>query len=77
MPGKRWKQSEDEAQVSSVVVKLTTICQNSSLLQRINKIVVDVSKITSEAYNLANFHVLRCIEEGRELPPITQMFFYT
>ena len=74
---KRRKQSEDETQVSSAVVKFTTICQNSSLVRKINKIVFDLNKITSEAYHLANFHVLRCIEGGQELAPITQMFFYT
>ena len=64
MPWKRGKQSEEETQQSSEVVKLTTICKNNALAQRINKVVVEINKITSEAYRLINFHVLWSIEGG-------------
>ena len=62
---------------SCLVVKWTTICKEIPFFfSRIQDLVLMWNKVALEAYQFANFHVLRCMESDSKLPEIDQTFFY-
>jgi hypothetical protein len=65
---------------STIQIKLNSVLQ-SNFRQPIHEIFSNVSsnisRITFEAYLLANLHVIRLIEEGKDLPTLNQSFFYS
>jgi hypothetical protein len=61
---------------TSVICKLTRICRIPELLQEIRSVPVAMRQVQLEGWHLANLHILRCFNEGEDVPDLEQMFFY-
>jgi hypothetical protein len=60
---------------TSIKCSLNKFCKNDYLKSKINELVLNVNKIIFEGYVLANLHIIRMLDEGREVPPLNQKFF--
>ncbi|RLN13759.1 hypothetical protein BBJ28_00005170 [Nothophytophthora sp. Chile5] len=60
---------------SSVVCKLTRVCKDPDLLVEIRRTCLILKQIQLEAWHIANLHVLRCLDNGIDLPALDQTFF--
>ena len=71
-------QDEGSGDTTSVVVKmkLNTFCTDSDLRERIRSLVLGANRLVAEAYAFANFHMLRLLEQGLDLPKIDRSFYY-
>lgn len=58
-----------------VKCSLNRFCKNEFLQSRINDIVLNCNRIMFEAYCFANLHVLRLLDENKEVPKLDQTFF--
>lgn len=60
------------------VVKTTwnSLCHPAAKLLQIDSVLCEVNKAITEAYLLANIHVVRLCSEGLPIPPLNQTFFY-
>jgi len=67
---------EFQGVVSAVKMKLNTFAKNKQLVARIRTLVYDMDQIIAEAYLFANFHVVRLLEEGKDVPAIGRPFYY-
>jgi hypothetical protein len=61
---------------TSVICKLTRICRIPELLQEIRSVSVAMKRVQLESWYLTNLHILRCLNEGEDVPDLEQMFFY-
>jgi hypothetical protein len=61
---------------TSVICKLTRTCRIPELLQEIRSVSVAMRQVQLEGWHLANLHILRCLNEGEDVPELEQMFFY-
>jgi hypothetical protein len=55
---------------TSVICKLTRTCRIPELLQEIQSVSVTMRQVQLEGWHLANLHILRCLNEGEEVPEI-------
>ena len=71
------KPPNDEIKDSFKSVKMTlnTICSNDLLKQRINEFVLNANKIMFESYSLANLHIIKLINQNKQIPVLNQDFF--
>jgi hypothetical protein len=60
---------------TSIKCSLNKFCKNDYLKSKINERVLNVNKIIFEGYVLANLHIFRLLDEGKEVPPLNQKFF--
>jgi hypothetical protein len=60
---------------TSIKCSLNKFCKNDYLKSKINELVLNVNKIIFEGYVLANLHIIRLLDEGKEVPPLNQKFF--
>ena len=60
---------------SVVKVSLNKFCKDDYMKSKLNDIVINANKIMFEAYCFANMHVLKCLDEGKEIPKLNQAFF--
>jgi hypothetical protein len=60
---------------TSIKCSLNKFCKNNYLKSKINELVLNVNKIIFEGYVLANLHIIRLFDEGKEVPPLKQKFF--
>jgi hypothetical protein len=61
---------------TSVICKLTRICWIPELLQETRSVSVAMRQVQLEGWHLANLHILRCLNEGEDVPDLEQIFFY-
>lgn len=69
-------------QVTCVQLRLNQLVTRDNTLRDsifdwINHVVDNLSRMTHEAYTLANLHVLRCLKDTIPLPTLDQSFFYS
>ena len=71
------KPPDDEIKDSFKAVKMTlnTICSNDLLKKRINEFVLNANKIMFESYSLANLHIIKLINQNKQIPVLNQDFF--
>lgn len=62
--------------VSVVKMKLSRFCHSPRLTSHINKIVLEMNTLLSEAYAFSNFHIVRLLETGTDVPPLDHNYFY-
>jgi hypothetical protein len=67
---------ETEDAFSCVKVSSNQLFKNEFLQSKVNEVVLNCSKAIFEGYCLANMHVLRLLEEGKEIPKLNQGFYY-
>ena len=60
---------------TSIKCSLNKFCKNNYLKSKINELVINVNKIIFEGYLLANLHIIRLLDEDKEIPPLNQKFF--
>jgi hypothetical protein len=60
---------------TSIKCSLNKFCKNDYIKSKINELVLNVNKIIFEGYVLANLHIIRLLDEGKEVPPLNQKFF--
>ena len=61
---------------ASVKMKLNTFCSNADVAKKLRSIVVDMNQVMGEAYAFENFHILRVLQDGEEVPRIDRNFYY-
>ena len=66
----------DGAMLSVVKMKLDTFIKDQRLAQCIRSLVSDVDRLVAEAYMFANLHVLRLLDQGKQLPLLDRNFYY-
>ena len=59
----------------AIKMSLNQFCNNENLKVRINEFVLNANKIMFEAYSLANIHIIRLINENKQIPKLNQSFF--
>ena len=59
----------------AIKMSLNQFCNNENLKVRINEFVLNANKIMFEAYFLANIHIIRLINENKQIPKLNQSFF--
>jgi len=59
-----------------VKMKLNTFCDNAAIRRKLNSIVLDANRLLGEAYEFANFHVLRLLSARAPLPKVDKNFYY-
>ena len=71
------KPPDDETEDSFKTVKMTlnTICSNDLLKGRINEFVLNANKIMFESYCLSNLHIIKLINQNKQIPILNQDFF--
>ena len=71
------KPPDDEIKDSFKAVKMTlnTICSNDLLKKRINEFVLNANKIMFESYCLANLHIIKLVNQKKQIPILNQDFF--
>jgi len=77
--GKREKEKKN-GDYSTVQVKLNTLLRPNvidDVRPLFDGVANKISAISYEAYQLANFHVLRLLSENAPLPSLNQSFFYS
>ncbi|GAQ93531.1 hypothetical protein KFL_016210020 [Klebsormidium nitens] len=65
-----------ETECTVVKTSLNSFCKEAARALPLESVLKEVNKAICEAYILANLHVLRMSELGREVPPLDQPFFY-
>jgi hypothetical protein len=65
-----------ETECTVVKTSLSSFCKDAARALPLESVLKEVNKAIFEAYVLANLHVLRMCESGREVPPLDQPFFY-
>jgi hypothetical protein len=60
---------------TSIKCSLNKFCKNNYPKSKINELALNVNKIIFEGYVLANLHIIRLLDEGKEVPPLIQKFF--
>jgi len=58
----------------TIKYSLEKICSSSTFLKYIRHYVPVVSKIVTEGYHLLNLHILRLLEDGRDIPPLSEEY---
>src|SRR5581483_3833168 len=69
------RQKRKVMQTSCITTKWSLLCKNEFLRDCLENIIVIWNKVALEAYQFANFHVLRCFNEEKPLPVLDQGFF--
>src|SRR5581483_5488484 len=69
------RQKRKVMQTSCITTKWSLLCKNEFLRDCPENIIVIWNKVALEAYQFANFHVLRCFNEEKPLPVLDQGFF--
>ena len=64
-----------ENSFKAVKMTLNSICSNDFLKRRINEFVLNANKIMFESYCLANLHIIKLIDENKQIPILNQGFF--
>jgi len=70
------KKKNKDLEYSCVKCSWNTLCKNKEFDNDIQNIILNINKISFLSYKLLNFHVIRLIEENKEIPEITQNLFY-
>ncbi|GAQ92330.1 hypothetical protein KFL_009820010 [Klebsormidium nitens] len=65
-----------ETECTVVKTSLSSFCKDAARALPLESVLKEVNKAIFEAYVLANLHVLRMCESGREVPLLDQPFFY-
>ncbi len=60
---------------TSIKCSLKKFCKNNYLKSKIKILVINVNKIIFEGYLLANLHIIRLLDEDKEIMPLNQKFF--
>jgi hypothetical protein len=61
---------------SVVKMKLRSFCPHPAVFSRLNKLVMDMNRLSAEAYAFGNFHVTRLLVHGEEVPHVDRNFYY-
>jgi hypothetical protein len=69
-------QRNKDTECTVVKTSLNSFCKEAARALPLENVLKEVNKVICEAYILANLHVLRMCELGREVPPLDQSFFY-
>lgn len=69
---------DDEMLHSVVKMKLGSFCVNPQIVKTLNTMVMDMNRVLAEAYEFANFHIVRLLEENTKvtMPTIDHNFYY-
>ena len=65
----------EEDSFKAVKMTLNTICTNDLLKIRINEFVLNANKIMFESYCLSNLHIIKLINQNKQIPILNQCFF--
>src|SRR5690349_7176075 len=66
------QETEKQAwEMKTVKMSLKKFCQSQKLVETIQEYVQAVDRIVTEAYHLLYLHVLRLLNEKKEVPPLT------
>ena len=60
---------------TTIKCSLNRFCKNDYLKSKINDVILNVNKIIFEGYLLANLHVIRLLQEEKQIPRLNQKFF--
>ncbi len=76
-PKKKTRRGKDPTIRSTTIkVGLKSLCRSEEMRMMIEDIVRSFSRIMTEASMLTSLHVIRLLEQGKELPKMDQTFFY-
>ena len=70
-----YKNNDIEDSFKAVKMTLNTICTNDLLKIRINEFVLNANKIMFESYCLSNLHIIKLINQNKQIPILNQCFF--
>ena len=65
----------EEDSFKTVKMTLNQFCSNKDIKCRINEFVLNANKIMFEAYAFANLHIIKCLNQNKDIPLINQTFF--
>lgn len=65
-----------ESDIKVIKTTYNSFCRDEARSLLLERCLFDVNKAVTEAYILANLHVVRCIDISRPVPKIDQNFFY-
>ncbi len=70
------KETNKNTEFTCIKTSFNSLVENNYLNGGIQKIVLNVNKISFLSYHLLNYHFTRLIQENKPLPEITQNLFY-
>ena len=65
----------NEDSFKTVKMTLNQFCSNKDIKCRINEFVLNANKIMFETYAFANLHIIKCLNQNKDIPLINQTFF--
>ena len=68
-------EDSDDDSFRTIKCSFNTFCKDEDVNERINEFVLNVNKLTFEAYAFANLHVLILLRANKDIPPLDQKFF--